>query len=387
MIAVQIIFWVSAFAIAWAMGGYAMSLKLLEKLFPNRKLKKNYDNKPTVTVMIVAHNEEAVIEKKLENVIKNDYPKDRIEYLVTSDNSTDATNEIVENFAKSHPDTPVRLYVTKEHKGKTNAQNEAQKTVNSEILVMTDANSMFEENSITELVASFTAKDIVYVSGKLKYVNDNDGGTGASESLYWESELKQREIESNIKTITAGNGAIYACRNEYYYDFPAIDCHDSSMPYRYGLMNLRSVYNPKAIAYEKTGASNEDEFKRKVRMYRGLLGVFPNAIETANIFKHGWFSFFYFGHRTCRYLLWLAHTLVFITSSILAIHSRIFKFIFVFQSLFYLVALVESKVKTGRKIPRMVAYYSMTVLAQWIGAVRQIQGKSKATWDSVESTR
>ena len=152
------------------MFGYRLSLVVIDKLKKNRIVQKT-NKKYTVTVMIVAHNEEQVIIDKLMNVINNDYPKEKIRYLVASDNSDDRTNQIVQDFISKHPELDIMLYITKEHKGKTNAQNEAQKMVATEILVMTDANSMFEENAISELVSSFSEEEIVYVCGKLQYIN------------------------------------------------------------------------------------------------------------------------------------------------------------------------------------------------------------------------
>lgn len=380
------LFWISGFVIIWAMAGYGIALKVLSRVFKNRKLRKNYDDLPTVTVMIVAHNEEKVIEEKLNNVIDNDYPADKIDYIVTSDFSTDATEEIVERFIAEHPDLRVRLHRAAEHKGKTNAQNEAQKFVQGEILVMTDANAMFERNAVTELAACFTSPDIAYVTGRLAYRN-TDNGTAAAEAVYWESDLSKRETESRIKTITAGNGAIYACRNALYVDFDPIACHDAHMPRYYGLKGFRAIYNPDAVAYEKAGEVLEDEFKRKVRMNRGILPVLAESIPCLNVFRHGWFSFFYFGHRTCRWLLWFAHAAVYLCSLALAVKSRFFKLICAGQTLFYLLAFLALKTKTQNKPLKMMGYYTMTIAAQWVGVFNCLTGKSKATWDQAESTR
>ena len=131
--------------------GYPLSLKIISKILKKSGLKKDYSYCPTVTVMVVAHNEEKVIKDKLENLMRLQYPKDKLEFLVSSDNSTDKTNDIVREFIKSHPNEKIRLFEVKKRKGKTNAQNEAQKTVTSEILVMTDANSILDEKSIIEL--------------------------------------------------------------------------------------------------------------------------------------------------------------------------------------------------------------------------------------------
>ncbi|WP_281532035.1 glycosyltransferase [Anaerocolumna aminovalerica] len=380
-----IIFLLSAFCIVWSMAGYDISLKLINNM-KKKEAVRYTDYKYSVTVMIVAHNEEAVIQQKLENVIENDYPKEKIKYLIASDNSYDNTNLIVERFIKEHKDLSIKLYTSKEHKGKTNAQNEAQELVDTDILIMTDANSMFEKNAITELVSSFAEDDITYVCGALLYTN-TENATADSESSYWNKELQTRRIESNIKTITAGNGAIYACRNNAYIKILPIECHDSSMPYYYGMHGQRAIFNEKAVAYEKAGENTEDEFKRKVRMNRVILMHIKNGIKAMNIFKYGWFSYFYFGHRTARYLLWLNHLLVLISNLALSVITNgvFWKVILALQVLFYATGLIGKYAKS--KILHMVYYYCITVLAQWNGVVNCITGKAKPTWDKAESTR
>ena len=130
----EIIFWISLFIIVWAMVGYPLSIRFLGKVI-SRDNPRDYSLLPTVTVMVVAHNEEKVIEKKLRNLLLIDYPREKIDFIVTSDASTDDTNQIVKRFAERHPEMKLRLHEAVEHKGKTNAQNEAQKLVISEFLV------------------------------------------------------------------------------------------------------------------------------------------------------------------------------------------------------------------------------------------------------------
>jgi len=381
------LFWISGFIIVWAMGGFQLSMKVLAIFFKKRKLQKDYSTKPTVTVMVVAHNEESVILDKMNNIVCNDYPKDKIRYLVTSDCSTDGTNEIVKKFIMDNPNIPLKLHETVEHKGKTNAQNEAQKLVTSDILVMTDANAMLESNAITELVACFCKEDIAYVCGRLEYINAKDNKTAGAESLYWEGDLLQREIESNIKTITAGNGAIYACRNREYYDFDPIDCHDECMPPYFASHGLRALYNPSAIAKEKAGESIEDELKRKIRMNRSILKEIYERFKYINVIKYGWFSYFYFGHRFCRRLLWICHLVLFVSSIILCALSIIYTLALAGQILFYAFSCVGLKMKRTNKLLELMGYYCVTVYAQWRGVFNCLTGRSKPTWDKAESTR
>jgi len=383
----KVLFYLSAFIIVMAMFGYPVTLDLLSKIFRNKKNYKNYEHKPSVTVMVVAHNEEKVILEKLNNIIGLDYPKDKIEFLISSDNSTDRTNEIVKKFIVGNPEYNIRLYEVKARKGKTNAQNEAQKTVKTDFLVMTDANSIMDKKSVMELMASFTTDDISYVSGSLVIVNEDSSDVSSSEKKYWDSDLKLREIESRIQSITAGNGAIYACRNSEYVDFNPIQSHDSAMPLYFALNKKRAIYNKEAIAYEKAGEVIEDEFSRKVRMNRRILEKIVPDLSIFNIFKHRWFSYFYFGHRTCRYLLWITHLTILISNALLIGDSWFYLLTFISQVSFYSLALLKAITKINNRYLNLIYYYTITIIAQWVGVYNILTGKAKPFWEKAESTR
>lgn len=380
-----IVFWVAVVMIFWANIGYPVSIIVLDKILRRKeKIRSNYE--PMVTVMIVAHNEEKVIEKKLLNVLSLNYPKDKLSILVTSDNSNDKTNSIVKRIIKKYPKRNITLYEVRERKGKTNAQNEAAKLVKSEILVMTDANAMLDKDSVTELVKSFT-KNVAYVSGRLVYSNSLDTSTSNTENTYWDLETKVRQIESNIQTITAGNGALYAIKTKDYCDFDPIKCHDSAMPLHYALEGRRALANNKAIAYEKAGENDSDEFKRKIRMARIVAGAILPSIKILNVFKYKWFTYFYLGHRTSRYLLWFNHIILLISNIILVGHSMFYLVVLILQIMIYVVAILQALLKTHIRIFVFVSYYCMTILAQLIGVLKTITGKNKPFWEKAESTR
>ncbi|MED4407079.1 glycosyltransferase family 2 protein [Heyndrickxia coagulans] len=381
------LFYLSAFIIFWSMIGYPFTIKILGKIYKNRQLVKDYNHQPTVTVMVVAHNEEKVIQEKLKNLLELDYPKEKIEFLVSSDNSTDRTNEIVRQFIKDNPHVKIKLYEVKERKGKTNAQNEAQKTVKTDYLIMTDANSMLDKNSAKELMAAFASQDIAYVCGRLEIINEKASEVSAAENSYWDKDLNIREVESRIQTITAGNGALYACKTKEYHDFNPIYSHDSSMPLFYALRGKRAIANHDAIAYEKAGEVIEDEFGRKVRMNRIILKhILPN-FRLLNILKYRWFTFFYFGHRSCRYLLWIAHFLLLITNILLVNDSKIYLIVLIIQLAFYILALTKAILKINNKYLTLIYYYTVTIIAQWVGVYNIVVGKSKPFWEKAESTR
>ncbi|WP_311491811.1 glycosyltransferase [uncultured Anaerococcus sp.] len=380
----KILFYLSGFALFYAMIGYPLVLLILEK-FIKRKNNQDYTNKPFVSVIISAYNEEDVIEKKLENIIKTDYPS--YEVIIANDASNDRTVELCEKFIKAHPDYDIKVNTVVNHLGKTNAQNEAVEVAKGEIIVFSDANSMFKTDAISELVSYFTADDIEYVCGSLIYMEDVDVSSAVAENTYWNFELKLRKIESNIKTIVNGNGAIYAVRKKDYRHIDLVNSHDYELPLYAGLNHKRALYNPKAIAVEKAGQTTADEFKRKVRMQRRILtNIFTN-LRRLNIFEYGWFSFFHFGHKTLRYMQAFFHIVLFIANLAILNDGIFYKLFFLGQVGFYTLAVIGQLSRTKNKVFYFPRYYCAMMLAQILGAYKELRGASKATWEKAETTR
>lgn len=380
----KFLFYLSGIALFYAMIGFPIVLLILEK-FIKRENDQDLSYKPFVSVIISAYNEEDVIEKKLENIISTSYPS--YEVIVANDASNDRTVEICEKFIREHPDYDIRVNTVKNHIGKTNAQNEAVEVAKGEILVFSDANSMFKTDAIDELVSYFTADDIEYVCGSLIYQEDVDVSSAVAENTYWNFELRMRKIESNIKTIVNGNGAIYAVRKADYRHIDLVNSHDYELPLYAGLNHKRALYNPKAIAVEKAGQTTADEFKRKVRMQRRILtNIFTN-VRRLNIFEYGWFSFFHFGHKTLRYQQAFFHIVLFITNMALLNEGMFYKIFFLGQVAFYTLAVIGQLTKSKSKIFYFPRYYSAMMLAQILGGFNEIRGKSKATWEKAETTR
>lgn len=382
----ETLFLIVGFLIFFGMLGYPVSILILGKIFKYKENMKDYNFVPNVTLLIVAHNEEKVIEKKMENLKLLDYPRNKLEIIVSSDNSNDKTDEIVKKFIENNRDFNIQLYQVEQRKGKTNAQNEAARIASGEIIVMTDANAILDSMSIREIVSSFSSEDIAYVTGQLIYINDEDW-TSNTEKIYWNMDIRIRDIESRIQTITAGNGALYACRRENYIEFNPIECHDSAMPIFYALEGKRAISNLEAKAFEKAGESVQDEFSRKVRMARRLLSRVLPSIKILNFIKYKWFTYFYLGHRTFRYLLSPLHILFLILNILLLREGILYQFLFTLQISFYLLALTKEIFRINCKIFNLPYYYCLTLLAQMIGVINQVLGKSKPFWEKAESTR
>lgn len=381
------LFFLSLFLVIYAFVGYPISLIILNKWGKEKKLNIDENYEPKVTIIIPAHNEEDVIQKKLVNLVSLNYPSNKIEIIIASDNSSDATNQIVRKFIEQNKEKNLSLYEVKERKGKTNAQNETVKISSGEIIVFSDANSMIDREAIKELIKFMSDKKVAYVTGKLEYTNKYVSSSSNAESNYWNYDLFMRDVESRFGSVTAGNGAIYAVRKSDYVYCNPIKCHDSEMPIESVLMGKRAVYNQNAIAYEKAGETTEDEFKRKVRMSRDILDVYYQKLGKYNFFKHGWFSYFHFCHRFLRNSLFILHIILFISNMILIRKNTFFMIMGIGQILFYFIAIVCKTFGLKNKLVYIIYYYSLTIWAQLIGAIRQITGKSKPFWEKAESTR
>lgn len=384
MLELETIYFLSGFFIFFTLIGYLLVLIMLSKIIKKDIVNSSETYSPSVTIIIPAHNEESVIKNKLINLISLDYQK-KIEIIIASDNSTDNTDVIVEGFIKENTNVGISLYKVQERKGKTNAQNEAVKMAKGDILIFSDANSILDKSAIKEIVSYFNDSSIGYVAGKLSYSNSSIAESSESESSYWSYDLLMRKIESDIASITAGNGALYGVRKIDYVDINPVQSHDSIFPQKMILKNKKAKYNEKAIAYEKAGEVSDDEFKRKVRMSRQILSISFSDISKYNIFKYGWFSFFYFSHRFLRNNLYLFHIIFYVSNLLIINKSNLFLIIFILQSIFYLLAILGMKYKS--KLFYLPFYYSMTIFAQLMGAKNELTGKSKPFWEKAESTR
>ena len=259
MVLSKTIFWGSLGALAWTHVGYPVAVWAFSRVRP-RPVRKG-GRQPYVSVIVAAHDEEAVIERRLDNLLALDYPGDRVEIVVASDASTDATDDIVARVAEREP--RVRL-LRCERGGKVAAQNRAVRETNGEIVAFSDANATWAVPALRKLVRNFADPDVAYVCGQLRL--DEAAGTNR-EGAYWRFELRVREAESTLHSVTGGNGSIYAVRRDDYAEVDPRFGHDLSLPYRMVQRGRRAVYEPEAIAFEKPTPDIEDEYRRKVRMF------------------------------------------------------------------------------------------------------------------------
>ena len=249
MIALEVVMWTALALIVWTHVAYPLVAGLGARV---RRFRAAADDAylPSVTLVIVAHDEAGVIGERLDNALALDYPG--LDVVVASDGSTDGTNELVVGRG-------VRL-VAVERLGKTGAQDAAVRTSEAEIVAFSDANSAWEPGALRLLVRNLADPKVGYVCGRLRLAGVSE------EGLYWRYELWLRAQESGLGSITAGNGAIYAVRRSAYPELGSRYSHDIGLPYRLRRRGLRAVYEPAAVAVEPAAASTSAEWGRKVRM-------------------------------------------------------------------------------------------------------------------------
>ena len=290
MIAAKVVFWLSLGAILWTHVGYPVAAAGLARL--RRRGVRREEISPSVTVIVPAHDEEAVIGARIENLLAQDYPADRLEVLVASDGSTDRTDEIVREHG-------VRLLALRRG-GKLAALNEAVARSESEVVAFSDANSRWAPDALRRLVRNLADPEVGYVCGKL-VLERADGSN--REGLYWRYELWLRESESALGSITGGNGAIYALRREDYP--PGLLGQDLALPVALAKRGKRAVYEPEAVAFERPVATLEDEYGRKRRMFVwAWRDVFRGRMLRG---VGGLFAFQLVSHRHLRYASGLLH--------------------------------------------------------------------------------
>ena len=255
MIAAVVLFWGSLAALAWTHALYPLTVALAARV-RTRRVALDDAYLPSVAVIVTAYNEECAIERRLENLRGLDYPPELVELVVTSDASTDRTEELAEAAGARVIRNP--------RGGKVAAQDAAVRATDAEVVAFSDANATWAPDALRKLVRNLADPKVAYVCGRLRLEAPHGSN---NEGVYWRYELVTRDGESRLGSVTAGNGAIYALRRSDYAEVDPRFGHDLSLPYLMVQRGRRAVYEPAALASERPTPTNESEYRRKVRMF------------------------------------------------------------------------------------------------------------------------
>lgn len=278
--------------------GYPILLFVLTKLKTHKTVNKA-DIYPKISMFVSCYNEQDVIEKKIQDCLALDYPKDKIEFVFISDGSEDQTDEII----KQHSDKGIRLIRQEGRLGKTSGLNLAMSQTESEIVVFSDANAMYDSQAIKKLVRNFNDEQVGYVVGAALYTDGNDNSAASSENAYWEYEMALKKMETQLHSVVGGDGAIYAIRRKLFITLEREDINDFVNPLQIIAQGYRGIFEPEAKCYEETAGDFEKEGNRKERIvnrsFRGLMKV----KEVMNPFKTGIYSLEIISHKLLRWLI------------------------------------------------------------------------------------
>jgi cellulose synthase/poly-beta-1,6-N-acetylglucosamine synthase-like glycosyltransferase len=358
----QAVFWGSLAALAWTHAGYPAAAALAARV-RSRPVRKGGEL-PTVSVIVAAWNEESVIERRLENLLALDYPADLLEIVVASDASSDRTDELVEQVAVREP--RVRL-LRAPRGGKVAAQNLAVRHTTGDILAFSDANATWAPLALRRLVRNFADPDVAYVCGQLRL--ERADGTNR-EGAYWRYELRLREAESHLGSVTGGNGSIYAVRRADYVDVDPRFGHDLAFPYLMVQRGRRAVYEPEAVAFEKPTPDIESEYRRKVRMFEHcwlivLRGRMLRSLDPVYLAE-------LLSHRHLRYASGLLHLGLLAASAALATHDAVYAAALAGQLAFLALAAARAG------LPR---YYTLVTWATVEALVNYLRNGVPAVWE------
>jgi cellulose synthase/poly-beta-1,6-N-acetylglucosamine synthase-like glycosyltransferase len=382
--AAQIVFWMSAGILFYVYAGYPILVFAVSRLFPKKIKRAEFE--PQVSVIITAYNEERDIRAKLENTLAIDYPQEKLEIIVASDCSTDKTEGIVSEFAARN----VKLYRQSERLGKTSAQNMAVEKASGEIILFSDATTMYEKNVLRAMLPNFADETIGCVAGKLIYVDDSDSTVGKGAKGYWNYETFLKEAESRACSLIGASGCLYAVRKSAYKPMYAEACSDfliATVMYRQG---LRTIFEPDAYCTEETNRNADKELQMRVRVISQTFTDLWRNREMLNPFKSGFYAVELISHKVLRYAVPIFLMLIFISSAILAFQSRFFLVFLALQIAFYLMALVgwileRRGMKSG--VLTMPLYFTLANLASLIGFYKFLRGERYARWEPIRETK
>ena len=369
-------FWASAGLLVYTQVGYGLLLSGLALVARRREDAAGWDGElPTVSVIVAAYAEADVIAERVANLRALDYPADKLEVIVACDGSPDDT---AAKARQAGADKVLEL----PRAGKIRAQDAAVGESGGELLAFTDANSAWQPDALSRLVAAFGDGRVGYVCGDVRFVGD---GGDNQEGLYWRYEMHLRRLESALRSVTAGNGAIYATRAESYLVVRPMMGHDISFPFKMVKRGWRAVYAVDARASEKMAPSLEGEYARKRRM---ASRTWPTVILGGMLSPRGYdplYAVMIYSHRVLRYLSPFLHVVALGSAIALIGHGWVYLAAAVLQVVVLVAAALAPVVPLRALL--VARYYVVTTVSLATGLWDWLTGVPTAVWEPIEGTR
>jgi cellulose synthase/poly-beta-1,6-N-acetylglucosamine synthase-like glycosyltransferase len=380
----QLVFFLALALLVYTYLGYPALMFVLSRVYARPVKRANIV--PRVSMIIAAHNEEADIAAKLENALALDYPKERFEIVVASDCSSDRTDEIVKSYAPRG----VKLYRQTQHFGKTIAQNSAVRITSGEILLFSDATTMYQPDVARKIVRPFADPTVGCVAGQLIYVDRKATVVGDGCTSYWGYEKMIKESESVVCSLIGVSGCLYAVRRSCHQKLANDMIDDFVIATEIRLQGLRTVYEPAAISTEDTNKQGPDEFRMRVRVIQQTFSALHRYSEVLSLGKHGLYAFQMISHKVLRYLVPVFLLLILLANGMLLHEQLIYSVSFFAQVACYLLAALGwAGDKLGLKLGSFALpyYFILANTAIVMAFVKFMRGESRVVWQSVRDNK
>ncbi|MGI8623976.1 MAG: glycosyltransferase [Solirubrobacteraceae bacterium] len=378
----RVLFWLSAALLAWTQAGYGLLLAVLARDRDAASAPPvGPGGEPHVSVIVAAYREEAVIAAKVADALALDWPRDRLELIVTVDGGADPGADATARQARS---AGADLVLELPRGGKMRAQDAGVRAARGTLLAFSDANATWEPGALRALAGAFADPDVAYACGQVSFVNE--AGTN-QEGLYWRYELWLREHESALGSVTAGNGAIYAVRRGDYIEADPPMGHDLSFPFRLVKRGRRAVYVPQARATERMVPTIEGEWERKRRMTNRAWRILRIGGLADPRGYPPLYALMIASHRVLRYATPFLHVVALLAALVLArrpsgpVHRA---------ALAAQVTVLAAAAAGGRvhARPLLVArYYVLTTASIAAGLYDHLRHGTPEGWEAAEGTR
>ena len=379
-IAMEMAFWLSAAALIYAYAGYPLLLFIVSIFRPLTVRAGDYQL--TVSIIITAYNEELVIAAKLENTVALGYPHELIAIIVASDCSTDRTQDIVRKYSRQG----VKLVRQPERMGKTAAQNAAVAQAAGEIILFSDATSLYKTDVVRALIPNFADPTVGCVAGRLIYVDPSESRVGRGARSYWSYETFLKKHESRACSLIGASGCLYAVRRSAYVPLYHEACSDFIIATKMVEQGLRAVYEPNAICTEETNRRSDNELKMRVRVIAQTFTDLWRHRAMLNPIRSGFYAVQLLSHKVMRYLVPVFLLALLGASAILASDFLFYRILLACQLAGYACGAIAWLLDRLGKRSRLLAlpqYFLLANVASLIAIFKFLRGERYARWEPI----